>query len=730
MTPRRIIRAFALAAVTAVATLSSIAASFAQPAPVPALPDAERRTAYSISASTCACSVNFALYGDSTDYANWIEVFVNGVQATYNDPVFGWTITSPTGPIATIPRPITDGVLTFKSVQTGTIQIVGARRPRRVSQFNENTGVPARNLNQVLTDIIAMLREDWDKINDVTGRVVRAPPGETMTTLPPAANRANMNVCFDSSGNLTPCVSIPTGSVTGGSNINLTGSNPTSINLTAGTANTVKASLTGSAETDLALPSCSLASQALQYISGTGFACAAASSIAYPSRAGAAALNLSALSAISTLGYSTAGDGGGATFKNVGSGAFKDTVITAGFINQAGSGCTNGTYSGVVMIGGTGNGALATIVVAGGIVTSVTITTPAGGYAVGDQLTQGTAFTCTGAPNWQVSTISSPLGSFTDSVGTHFQIVAGSPINIKQFGAKVDWTKAAGDAGATNDTSAIQAALNFAYIGQSPTIDAGGALGQKVIIPAGYSLACALVLPEGVDFRGPGPWSGGLKECDALAAASHFITVCDSASLSSCFGSFIGEMQLFPGSGSANSGTAMIFSNNIQQMNFISRVTIAGGLRSCIRYTNGYGGAAQIGMSDFECGIGGTTNPGIFLDGGGSQTLINMQRFNIEAGGGGLANNGLAIVGGIVTIETYHTEGLSEGIFLNIPANSGGLRIHNMTGGAHCTDAIVRQSGSSSGVNVAGQIWSNGCTNAINNAGALTTGNVVADATF
>jgi hypothetical protein len=142
---RRIILSLALAAGLAPA------ASFAQAPPaVPSLPDTERRTAYSISGTTCACAVNFALYGDATDYQNWVEVFLNGVRINYNDTSHGWTITSPTGPLATIPRPISDAVLTFNAVQTGTVQIVGARRPRRVSQFPENRGVAARDLKQTM----------------------------------------------------------------------------------------------------------------------------------------------------------------------------------------------------------------------------------------------------------------------------------------------------------------------------------------------------------------------------------------------------------------------------------------------------------------------------------------------------------------------------------------------------------------------------------------------------
>jgi hypothetical protein len=224
-------RRLILAGFTALSLLSSVAVSFAQvPAPVPALPDSERRTSYSITASQCNCAVNFQLFGDSNDFSNWLEVFLNGVRLNFNDPVFGWTITSPTGPIGDIARPITNAVLTFNIAQTGTIQIVGARRPRRVSQFSENAGVSARNLNQALTDIVAQNRETWDKTNDVTGRAVLARPGETLALLPVLASRANMGACFDSGGNLTSCVSASSGSFIAGSGIAFTGTNPTTIN--------------------------------------------------------------------------------------------------------------------------------------------------------------------------------------------------------------------------------------------------------------------------------------------------------------------------------------------------------------------------------------------------------------------------------------------------------------------------------------------------------------------
>lgn len=190
------------------------------PPAVPALPDTERRTSYSLSASQCNCAVNFALYGDGGDFQNWIEVFLNGTQVQYNDPNFGWKITSPSGTVSAIARPITDAVFNFSMPQTGTVQIVGARRPRRTAQFAENRGVAARDLNQALTDVVAQNREAWDKINDVSGRGLFSQPGNTMALLPLPAACQNSLLGLGANGLTPTCTgisSITTGIVGPGS---------------------------------------------------------------------------------------------------------------------------------------------------------------------------------------------------------------------------------------------------------------------------------------------------------------------------------------------------------------------------------------------------------------------------------------------------------------------------------------------------------------------------------
>jgi hypothetical protein len=150
------------------------------PAPpaVPALPDTERRVGYTLSSSTGPMPVTFGLYGDGSDVDNWIQLWVNGVPKLSTDVTFGWALTSPTGPLGTIPRPITDGTISFNGAQTATVQIVGTQRPRRLTEFTEGTGVPARDFNQMANTIFAELREAWDNETIVKGT--------TFANLPPA----------------------------------------------------------------------------------------------------------------------------------------------------------------------------------------------------------------------------------------------------------------------------------------------------------------------------------------------------------------------------------------------------------------------------------------------------------------------------------------------------------------------------------------------------------------
>ena len=53
-----------------------------------------------------------------------------------------------------------------------------------------------------------------------------------------------------------------------------------------------------------------------------------------------------------------------------------------------------------------------------------------------------------------------------------------------------------------------------------------------------------------------------------------------------------------------------------------------------------------------------------------------------------------------------------------------------LTGGAGCTGLVVRHTGSAASQHVIGRAYHGGCTNSLNNAGALTAADTVADTVF
>ncbi|UPK28390.1 autotransporter outer membrane beta-barrel domain-containing protein [Bradyrhizobium sp. 195] len=152
-------------------------------------------------------------------------------------------------------------------------------------------------------------------------------------------------------------------------------------NIIPGPANTFKGSIDGVETSDIALTACTLTYQITKWVSGTGWQCGL--NPVLPSRAIAATLNLSAFNAVTTQGYASPGDGGGATFYK------RSTAVTSFTISQPGT-CTNGTWPGVKFTGGSGTSVIATVVCSGGVVTSVTLSGIGGqgnGYTVGNVLT-------------------------------------------------------------------------------------------------------------------------------------------------------------------------------------------------------------------------------------------------------------------------------------------------------------------------------------------------------
>lgn len=97
-----------------------------------------------------------------------------------------------------------------------------------------------------------------------------------------------------------------------------------------------------------------------------------------------------------------------------------DGVDTFGTI-VPGTGYTNGVYENVPLIGGTGSGALATVTVAGGVVTEVALTKPGDGYTPGDSLLIMGAY----AGGTQTTQASIPVALTVDDTGSYGALPSG-----------------------------------------------------------------------------------------------------------------------------------------------------------------------------------------------------------------------------------------------------------------------------------------------------------------
>jgi hypothetical protein len=422
---------------------------------------------------------------------------------------------------------------------------------------------------------------------------------------------------------------------------------------------------------------------------------------AFPSRAYAASLNLSQYSVISTQGYATAGDGGGAIFIKLGAGVqFADTNISSATI-AGGSGYTNGTYYTVPLTGGSGYNCYAAVTVSGGSVTAISRGAPCTNYKVGDVLTTSNSFIGgTGSGfTWTVTTLTTPTGSFTDAASNKWQIIRDiSPFNVLQFGAKGDWHLGVNDVGATNNQTAFFNAIYAAYQNDSHSPGNGSTTGQQIIVPYGNYMICnGLNIPQGVWFTGSGVFSSMLKRCKADTTGINFITLGDITYHLGQFGCRISNMTLFSDNTNVTGSDAMIYSNNCQQQTLVDNVLIEATGESCFRYTDGWGGAANALLNDVDCELNqGSTAIAFVLN--ASSTHFGITRSVIGCAGTGCPSaTAIAVTSGRLVVDTLDVEQFGTGLLMNNSTAGNQSVYRNVQQNSNsCTQAI-----SLSGTNIA-----------------------------
>jgi len=98
----------------------------------------------------------------------------------------------------------------------------------------------------------------------------------------------------------------------------------------------------------------------------------------------------------------------------------QSAIASLGPISNPGSGYTTGTYNNLTAVGGSGDGALINVTVAGGIVTNVQLSYAGSGYTAGDTLTATIGSIGSGFAT-SVGTINNPAG--TSWLGDNFDTV-------------------------------------------------------------------------------------------------------------------------------------------------------------------------------------------------------------------------------------------------------------------------------------------------------------------
>jgi hypothetical protein len=456
-------------------------------------------------------------------------------------------------------------------------------------------------------------------------------------------------------------------------------------------------------------------------------------------RASAIALDLSTFTAVRTLGYTTQGDGGGASFIKVsGSTQFRDSFITAGSQTAPGITCPNGTYHGIALVQGTGRGAYASVVVAGTVVTSVTLTAPGNQYTVGDVLTGGLG--CGTDWTWTVSAVSTPLASFTDAAGNRWQYMVNGTdmVDPRAFGAKFDCTTVGltCDATATDDFASVQAALYFANYHGSQTLNSDTPTGYstRVLLPFGSAKVCVsstmfntLVVPDSVVLEGRAKFGSWLKQCDSDNAAHYFVTLGFPGKQLACFGPQLRSMGLYAGLGNANHEVAMIFTNCAQQGIAINDVAVYSIFRMCLRATDGFGGASDFTTNGLFCNINyQAPNQTEIIEVNYNGANIKLTEVILESGSN-ISIRGISIIniGGTVNIQNFHAEQISLPIWYNaVSPSTVGVVAMGLTGGNGCTTLVHRQAGSQATRITLGTAVKAACTNTYDNAGAAVTTDV------
>jgi hypothetical protein len=267
--------------------------------------------------------------------------------------------------------------------------------------------------------------------------------------------------------------------------------------------------------------------------------------------------------------------------------------------------------------------------------------------------------------------------------------IAERAVNIKMFGAKMDWDS--NDGAATDDRDAIQDALDYVGRRVALAMAVGEDWGGTCWVPkGGAKVGSMITVPAYTTLKGEARFASRLHK-PAGFADTHFINLGDPTTELAAFDASIEDMILSSTFGEdASSLQAMVYSNNIQENSGLRRVSIRASHEVCVRFETGYGGAASCHIKDCELlnlgGQGGlTNNPIVYLNYG--TTIVHMSNNTICGPGSGPFPVAVVLLGGgVYRLDCIHIENAAVGVQLDM--SDGHARLSDVTGNSGVTTLV------------------------------------------
>jgi hypothetical protein len=417
------------------------------------------------------------------------------------------------------------------------------------------------------------------------------------------------------------------------------------------------------------------------------------------------------------------------------------TASFAGVVNGIGSGTalvggslyTNGSFSNVLLTGGTGSGAEATITVSGNTVVGVVMTTPGTGYTVGDTLTCSAALIGNGVNGAPITTAGSnyPDGTYgnvpltggsgflaTANITVTVGAVTAFTINNRGVGYTVgntlsfDATLIGGSTNGIATFGAITAGSNYTNgVWTNIPLTGGAGTGATAQITVAGNVVTAITITS----KGNNYAVANTMSCLAQYIGNGINTIGTVNAGSGYTGNGIATLGTIVGGNTYVNGTYVgvaVTSVTGSGYGAVATVVVSGGAVTSVTFVNpqdrGSGYAAGDSLTVASILIGGTgTGFSVPVATVGAATFANV---SLIGGTGSLATATIVVNGGVVTTVTMVNRGIGYGAGNLMSANASDIG-GTGSGFSFPVTAIYASSGFS--VPVATVVTSSGFTSVI-----------------